>query len=114
MVLKKTREEAIELASMGLSYAQMGKMFGFAKSTLNKWITGEKLRKGDMSDEVLEMDGLWTRTRQGPVEMKVIRDERGAVMASFDSWEAALNAAYMRGAESPAHIVSDGDFARLR
>ena len=96
---------------MGLSYAQVGKMFGFAKSTLSKWIRGEKLRKGDMSDEVLEMDGLWTRTAEGAVEMKVIRDERGAVMASFDSWEDALNAAYMRGAESPAHIVSDGDLA---
>lgn len=96
---------------MGLSYAQVGKLFGFAKSTLSKWMRGEKLRKDSLSGQVLEMDGLWTRTREGVVEMKVIRDGLGNVMATFDSWEEAVNAAYMRGARSPAHIVSDGDLA---
>lgn len=96
---------------MGLSYAQVGKLFGFAKSTLSKWIKAEKLRKGDMGGEVLEMDGLWTRTAEGTVEMKVVRDERGNVMGTFASWADAVNTAYMSGAESPAHIVSDGDIA---
>ena len=96
---------------MGLSYTQVGKMFGFAKSTLSKWIRGEKLRKGAMGGEVLEMDGLWTRTREGAVEMKVIRDDLGNVIATFDSWQEAVNAAYMGGARSPEHIVSDGDLA---
>ena len=86
-------------------------MFGFAKSTLSKWIKGERLRKGAMGGEVLEMDGLWTRTREDAVEMKVIRDDLGNVMATFDSWQETVNAAYMSGAKSPAHIVSDGDLA---
>ena len=64
-----------------------------------------------MCGEVLEMDGLWTRTREGAVEMKVVRDERGNVMATFDSWQETVNAAYISGAKSPAHIVSDGDLA---
>ena len=96
---------------MGLSYAQVGKLFGFAKSTLCKWIRGERLREDSLSGDVLEMDGLWTRTAEGPVEMKVIRDEKGNAMATFDSWEEAVNAAYMSGARSPRHIVSDGDLA---
>ena len=96
---------------MGLSYAQVGKLFGFAKSTLCKWIRREKLSEASVGGEVLEMDGLWTRTAEGSVEMKVIRDERGNAMATFDSWEAAVNEAYMRGADSPTHIVSDGDRA---
>lgn len=57
------------------------------------------------------MDGLWTRTREGAVEMKVIRDDLGNVMATFDSWQKAVNEAYMSGAHSPRHIVSDGDLA---
>ena len=93
---------------MGLSYAQVGKLFGFAKSTLCKWIRREKLTEASVDGEVLEMDGLWTRTAEGSVEMKVIRDERGNAMATFDSWEVAVNEAYMRGAASPTHIVSDG------
>ena len=84
-LLKKTREKAIALAAMGLSCAQVGKLFGFAKSTLCKWIRGERLRNGDMGGEVLEMDGLWTPTREGAVEMKVIRDDLGNVMATFGS-----------------------------
>ena len=86
-------------------------MFGFAKSTLCKWIRGERLREDGLSGDVLEMDGLWTRTAEGPVEMKVIRDEMGNAMATFDSWQKAVNAAYMSGARSPRHIVSDGDLA---
>ena len=96
---------------MGLSYSQVGKLFGFAKSTLCKWIRGEELRKGSLNGQVLEMDGLWTRTREGAVEMKVIRDDLGNVMATFDSWRKAVNEAYMSGAHSPRHVVSDGDLA---
>ena len=43
--------------------------------------------------------------------MKVVRDERGNVVATFDSWQETVNAAYISGAKSPAHIVSDGDLA---
>ena len=45
------------------------------------------------------------------MEMKVIRDDLGNVMATFDSWQEAVNTTYMSGAKSPAHIVSDGDLA---
>ena len=42
---------------MGLSYAQVGKLFGFAKSTLCKWIRGERLREDSLSGDVLERTG---------------------------------------------------------
>ena len=96
---------------MGLSYAQVGRMFGFAKGTLSKWIGAQRVQERQMGGEVLEMDGLWTRTARGPVEMKVIRDSRGRVMAGFGSWLETMLEAYRRGARSPAHIVSDGDLA---
>ncbi len=41
--------------------------------------------------------------------MKVIRDDLGNVMATFDSWRKAVTEAYMSGARSPRHVVSDGD-----
>ncbi len=55
---------------MGLSYAQVGKLFGFAKSTPSKWIRREKLAETSMGGQTPEMDGLWTRTANGAVEMK--------------------------------------------
>ena len=38
---------------------------------------------------VLELDGLWTRTAAGRVEVKVIRDEKGVALATFAGWEVA-------------------------
>ena len=60
---------------------------------------------------MLELDGLWTRTAAGRVEMKVIRDEKGRALATFSSWEGAIDQAWQRGAVAPDHVVSDGDRA---
>ena len=86
---------------MGLSCAQAGKLFGFAKSTLCEWIRREKLSETRVGGDVLEMDGLWTRTAEGSVEMKVIGDGLGSATATFGSWLEAVSGAYMRGARSP-------------
>lgn len=60
---------------------------------------------------VWELDDLWTRTRQGDRELKVIRDETGVVLGSFGSWTAALELAEQSGTAAPRHLVSDGDRA---
>lgn len=101
----------MRLAALGLSYARVGEMLGFAKSTLCKWLKQEKMRRVEMRGEVLEMDGVWMRMRGGKAEMKVVRDETGAALGTFGSWEDALDDVYDSGVVSPAHIVSDGDRA---
>ena len=63
------------------------------KSTLCRWLKGEPLGQPELQGRVLELDGLWTRTAAGRVEMKVIRDERGQALATFASWEAAIDQA---------------------
>lgn len=47
----------------------------------------------------------------GKAELKVVRDDLGEVMASFESWQRVLDSLYERGLEQPAHMVSDGDKA---
>ncbi len=96
---------------MGLSYAKVGEMYGFAKSTLCKWIKQEKLERPELKGDVAEMDGVWVGVRRGKQELKVFRDDKGGVMASFGSWEDTLTEAYKRGVRQPAHLVSDGDRA---
>ena len=110
-LLKKTREKAIELAALGLSYSKVGSLFGFAKSTLCKWLKQEELSKESMTGRVAELDGLWTRTSKGQTELKVIRDNEGNVLVSFDDWEKAISGLYEQGLESADHLVSDGDRA---
>ena len=64
-----------------------------------------------LAGRVLEMDGLWTRTRAGPAEMKVVRDENGVALGSFSQWGAVIDLAWQQGATAPVHLVSDGDRA---
>ena len=59
----------------------------------------------------MELDGLWTRTRAGRVEMKVVRDENGVALGSFAGWGAVIDQAWQQGAVAPVHLVSDGDRA---
>ena len=54
---------------------------------------------------------MWTRTVDGPRELKVIRDERGVALGSFARWEEVIDQAWQRGATAPVHLVSDGDQA---
>ena len=42
-----------------------------------------------LTGRVLELDGLWTRTAAGRVEVKVIRDEKGVALGTFAGWEEA-------------------------
>ena len=48
----------------------------------------------------------WTGYGRERLRVQVVRDESGNAMATFDSWEEAVNAAYMSGARSPRHIVT--------
>jgi hypothetical protein len=68
---------------LGLSYSKVGQLLGFAMSTLCKWLKQEPPVEGNLKGEVLEADGLWARTREGREELKVARDERGAVFLAF-------------------------------
>ena len=72
---KKNRDIAISLAAQGLSYARAGNRVGCVKSTVGKWLRKVPLTVPELPpDGTLEMDGLWTRTRSGRNELKVIRN----------------------------------------
>ncbi len=82
-VCQKNRDAAISLAAPGLSYARAGNWVGCVKSTVCKW-----LRKVPLTapDGTLELAGLWTRTRNGRAELKVIRDAAvGMALGDFGS-----------------------------
>ena len=64
-----------------------------------------------LSGRVWELDGMWTRTRSGPREMRVIRDEKGTALGSFRPWAEVIDQAWRQGEPAPAHLVSDGDRA---
>lgn len=87
----------------------MGQLLGFAKSTLCKWLKQEPPLEGEVKGEVVELDGLWTRTGEGAEELKVARDEGGAAFRSFGRWDQVVEGLYERGLGEPVHIVSDGD-----
>ena len=47
---------------------------GCVKSTVGKWLEKAPLATPELPpDGTLELDGLWTRTRRGRTELKVIR-----------------------------------------
>ena len=63
-------------------------------------------------DGTLEMDGLWTRTRRGHTELKVIRNAAaGTALGAFGSWAEVIDRAWQLGAHHPKHLGSDGDGA---
>ena len=58
------------------------------------------------------MDGLWTRTRRGRTELKVIcAAATGTALGAFGSWAEVIDRAWQLGAHHPQHLVSDGDGA---
>ena len=92
-----------------MSYARAGNWVGCVKSTVCQW-----LRKAPElpPDGTLELDGLWTRTRRGRVEMRVIRAAAaGTALGTFGSWAEVIDRAWQLGVQHPAHLVSDGDGA---
>ena len=63
-------------------------------------------------DGTLELDGLWTRTRRGRAELKVIHDAvAGTGLGAFRSWAEVIDRAWQLEAQHPKHLVSDGDGA---
>ena len=56
---------------------------------IGRWLKREPLGQPRLDGRVLELDGLWTRTAAGRVEVKVIRDEKGVALATFAGWEEA-------------------------
>ena len=99
----------MKLAALGLSYHQASEWVGSVKSSLCRWVQRKVLGEPGFQGRVLELDGIWTRLRSGPVELKVIRDDSGVVLGHFGSWEEAIDRAWQAGATDPLHLVSDGD-----
>ena len=79
----------MKLAALGLSYAAASGWVGAVKNTLCRWLKRESLDRSTLTGRVLELDGLWTRTAAGRVEVKVIRDEKGVALGTFAGWEEA-------------------------
>ena len=86
---------------------------GCVKSTVCQWLRKAPLAAPQLPpDGVLELDGLWTRTRSGRTELKVIRDAAtGTALGAFGSWAEVIDRAWQQGAQHPQHLVSDGDGA---
>ena len=86
---------------------------GCVKSTVCQWLRKVPLTVPELpTDGTLEMDGLWTRTRSGRTELKVIRDAAtGMALGAFGSWAEVIDLAWQQGAQRPQHLVSDGDGA---
>ena len=81
----------MKLAALGLSYAAASGWVGAVQSALCRWLRRGPRGQPKLAGRVLELDGLWTRTAAGRVEMKVIRDERGVALAAFANWEAVID-----------------------
>lgn len=86
-------------------------LLGFVKSSLCKWLKKGEQAQTAPKGNVIEMDGLWTRTEAGEAELKVVRDDEGQVNLAFGSWLVVVEGLYRGGLEKPRHIVSDGDKA---
>ena len=86
---------------------------GCVKSTVCQWPRKASLAALELPpDGTLELDGLWTRTRSGRTELKVIRDAAaGTALGTFGSWAEVIDRTRQLGAHHPAHPVSDGDGA---
>ena len=67
------------------------KWVGCVKSTVCQWLRKVPLAVPQLPDGVLEMDGLWTRTRRGRTELKVIRAAGGTALGAFGPWATEHN-----------------------
>ena len=69
------------------------------------------MREPVLSGQVWELDGMWTRTRSGPREMRVVRDGMGTALGSFEPWTGVIDQAWGQAERTPVHLVSDDDRA---
>ena len=71
----KNRDAAISLAARLIELRLRREVGGLHKSSICQWLRKVPLAAPQLPpDGTLEMDGLWTRTRRGRTELKVIRD----------------------------------------
>ena len=110
-VFQKNRDAAIGLAAQGLSYARAGNWVGCVKSAISKWLRKAPLAMPELPpDGTLELDGLWTRTRSGRTELKVIYNAAtGMALGSFGSWSEVIDRAWQQGAHqlSLLHLLRE-------
>ena len=110
---KKTMTSPSAWRRAWLSYARAGEWVGCAKSAICQWLRKSPLAPPQLPPYgTLELDGLWTRTRRGRAELKVIRAAAaGTALGAFGSWAEVIDHAWQQGAQHPEHLVSDGDGA---
>ena len=96
-----------------MSYARAGNWVGCVKSTVCQWLRKAPLTAPELPpDGTLELDGLWTRTRSGRTELKVIRNAAaGMALRAFGFWAEVIDRAWQQGARRLEHPASDGDGA---
>ena len=78
---------------------------GCVKSTVCQWLRKTPLAVPELPpDGTLELDRLWTRTRSGRTELKVIRNAAaGTSLGAFGPWSEVIDRAWQYGAQHPAH-----------
>ena len=67
----KKRDIAISLAAPGLSCARAGRWAGCVKSAIGKWRRRMPLAAPALPNGRLELDGLWTRTRNERTRIRI-------------------------------------------
>ena len=75
--IQKNHGVSLETGWFGVGYTAASGWVGAVKSSLRRWLRRTPLPLPELGGRVLELDGLWTRTGRGRVELKVVRDERG-------------------------------------
>ena len=81
---------------------------GCVKSTVCQWLRKVPLTAPQLPPYgTLEPDGLWTRTRSGRTELKVIHDTAvGTALGAFGSWAEVIDQAWQQGGRSIRSIWS--------
>jgi len=104
---KKTMTSPSAWRRAWLSYARAGEWVGCVKSTVCQWLRKAPLAVPELPpDGTLELDGLWTRTRRGRAELKVIRAAAaGTALGAFGPWAEVMPGLAVGGAASAASVV---------
>ena len=109
-VFQKNRDTAISLAARLIELRPRRKPGGL-RQEYGRQVAAEDAFDGAGVAAVrnAELGGLWTRTRRGRTELKVIRNAAGGTApGAFGPWAEVIDRAWQLGAQHP---VSDGDGA---